>query len=177
MAGLTELAQVIHEEHFRSLVLICGLEGRVSGERAAHPIDPAVEEDRVLLEELIAGLDEISGHNAFEESVLFPLLKDKGEGELTQLLTCEHAALGPLAKRLRAVACAILADGSGAARWAEFCETARDLSAELMFHLQKEETVIVQKLGALLDPRIDHALALRFGKTAQASADEGEKAA
>jgi hypothetical protein len=36
-----------------------------------------------------------------------------------------------------------------------------DFSAHLMLHLQKEEMTVVQRLGTLLDPDVDHALALR----------------
>ena len=31
MSGLTELGQLLHEEHFRILVSICGLENRITG--------------------------------------------------------------------------------------------------------------------------------------------------
>ena len=78
MPELTELGGVLHEEHFRILMLICGLENRISGDSAAHPLDPRIDEDRGQLAELITSLDEIIGHNAFEEAVLFPLICDGG---------------------------------------------------------------------------------------------------
>ena len=44
MSALTELGQVLHEEHFRILVSICGLE---PGSRPhAAPSDPDQTEDR-----------------------------------------------------------------------------------------------------------------------------------
>jgi iron-sulfur cluster repair protein YtfE (RIC family) len=162
MGNLTELGQLMHEEHFRTLVLICGVENRVSGRAAQRPMDPANAEDRTMLEELVSGLGEIGGHNAFEENVLFPLIQDKGSSDLTVLLTHEHAAMAPMVQRLRTAAAEILAGGSGAPRWHEFCAAAKDLATELMFHLQKEEMVVVQQLGAYLDPGVDHALALRY---------------
>jgi hemerythrin-like domain-containing protein len=118
-------------------------------------------EDRSLLDNLVVGLEEIIGHNAFEESVLFPLLKNVGADDLAELLTQEHFAMGPLAKRLRTLAIEILEHGSSADRWTAFCDAAMDFSAHLMVHLQKEEATIVQQLGTLLDPDADHALALR----------------
>jgi hemerythrin-like domain-containing protein len=178
MSELTKLAQVLHEEHFRSLVLICGLESRVTGEAAQRPIDPAIAEDHELLHQLIAGLDDINVHNAFEESVLFPLLKDHGDGELAELLTHEHAALAPLAQRLRSAAMATLASGRSEAGWREFCSATLELVSELMFHLQKEEMLIVQKLGTLLDGGTDRALAVRFGsRSGTGAADDEDKAA
>ena len=161
MSNLTALGRVMHEEHFRTLVLICGLENRVSGKAAERPIDPRDEEDRVLLEDLVTGLEEIIGHNAFEESVLFPELKDGGVADLAVLLTQEHFVMGPLAKRLRAVAVEILSRGTSADRWTTFRDAAIEFAGQLMVHLQKEEMTIVQCLGTLLDRDVDHALALR----------------
>lgn len=161
MSDLSELGAVMHEEHFRTLVLICGLENRVTGEFADRPIDPRDVEDRSLLENVIVGLEEIIGHNAFEETVVFPLLKTGGTGDIAVLLTQEHFVMGPLAKRLRRLAVEILDRGTSAERWTAFCDVAMDFAAHLMLHLQKEEMTIVQQLGTLLDSDVDHALARR----------------
>jgi hemerythrin-like domain-containing protein len=115
----------------------------------------------VLLEDLVTGLEEIIGHNAFEESVLFPLLKDGGAGDLAVLLTQEHFVMGPLAKRLRTVAAEILGRGTSASRWTMFRDAATEFAGQLMVHLQKEEMTIVQRLGSLLERDVDHVLALR----------------
>ena len=40
MPFLTELGEVLHEEHFRILLLICGLENRVIGAEGRRPMDP-----------------------------------------------------------------------------------------------------------------------------------------
>jgi hemerythrin-like domain-containing protein len=162
MADLSELGQIMHEEHFRMLVVACGLENRVSGKRGLDPIDLADPEDRELLNELIAGLDEVSGHNRFEETVLFPQIGDKGLSELTQLLIEEHTLIGPSARRLRAIAADIREKGVNARIWIVFRAAANDFVLQLMQHLQKEEMAIVQKLSSLLDPAIDHALAQRY---------------
>ena len=161
MSDLTELGAVMHEEHFRTLVLICGLENRVTGEFANRPIDLCDAEDRSLLENLVVGLEEVIGHNAFEETALFPLLKDVGADDLAVLLTQEHFAMGPLAKKLRALSGEILEHGSSADRWIAFCDAATNFATHLMLHLQKEEAGVVQHLGTLLDRDVDHALALR----------------
>lgn len=162
MMELTDFAKVMHEEHFRTLVLICGVENRVSGKAANRPINPANGEDRALLEELVAGLDEIVRHNAFEEGVLFPLLRDTGAGDLTVLLTQEHFIMGPLARRLRSVAVSVLEQGAGDGRWEDFRDTALDYAGQLMLHLQKEEMAVVQQLPSLLGPGVDRALMLRY---------------
>jgi hemerythrin-like domain-containing protein len=175
MSDLSELGAVMHEEHFRTLVLICGLENRVTGDFADRPIDPDDAEDRSLLDNLVVGLEEIIGHNAFEEAVLFPLLKDVGADDLAVLLTQEHFAMGPLAKRLRASAADILEHGSSDDHWPAFRDLATNFANHLMLHLQKEETTIVQRLDSLLDPEIDHTLALR--RTADRNGGKVAKAA
>lgn len=161
MAELTELAAVMHEEHFRMLVLICGLETRVTGASDKGPIDPQCAEDRLLLEELVSGLDEMVHHNVFEETVLFPLIRNKGASDLASLLTQEHYVIGPLAKRLRLVAGEVLEHGMSPVRWINFREASRVCISQLVQHLQKEEHDIVQRLATLLDPAVDHQLALQ----------------
>lgn len=158
----SELGQLMHEEHFRTLVLICELENRVGRKAAQRPFDEHNPEDRRLFEQLLAGLGEIGGHNAFEENVLFPLIRDKDDGQLTALLASEHAQMAPMVQRLCAVTRELLEQGTTAPRWEAFCDAARALVAEMMFHLEKEELTVVQHLGAYLEPGVDHALALRY---------------
>jgi hemerythrin-like domain-containing protein len=160
-AFLTELGQVLHEEHFRILSLICGLEYRVGGAEGRRPIDPRDVDEKEHLQELIVALDQIIDHNTFEEAVLFPLLCGRGGGELTALLTQEHDSIGPMARRVREIAAAILAQGIDDDRWADFQQAANELAAEMMAHLQKEEMAVVQQLRAFLDADVDHRLAVR----------------
>src|SRR5512134_2491686 len=160
MAFLTELGEVLHEEHFRILSMICGLENRVTGTEGRRPIDPRIEEEKQQLQELIVALDEIVDHNAFEEAVLFPLICARDGGELASLLTQEHVTIGPLAREVRDIAASILEHGIDAERWAAFKAASIDLYNEMMAHLQKEELTVVQRLRTFLDPDTDHRLAL-----------------
>lgn len=159
MAELTELGKVLHEEHFRILVLVCGLENRITGQRGSYPIDPANGEDRALLEELVSSLGQVVDHNAFEERVLFPLLSRSGGEDLTSLLTHEHVVIGPMARRVRTLAVDILRSGTGAGRADDFHAAAASLVAEMLQHLQKEELSIVQRLDAFIDAATDSRLA------------------
>ena len=159
MYTLTELGKVLHEEHFRILVPICGLENRIAGGRASEPLDPCNEDDRNLLDDLVSSLEQVIQHNVFEETVLFPLLCDQGEEELAELLVQEHVAIGPLARRLSGLAAELLALGTSPARWNAFRDVAQDLVSEMLLHLQKEELSVVQRLDAFLDTETDHRLA------------------
>lgn len=162
MAFLSELGEVIHEEHFRMLVMVCELENRVKGADTVKPIDAREPEDRALLLKVITGLEELIGHNAFEETVLFPALKDSADEAVAKLVAEEHCVIEPLAQRLRALALAILTQGTTFARWSAFREAALELAANLILHLETEEVTVVQRLRQILDPDRDHDLALRY---------------
>ncbi len=162
MAFLTELGEVIHEEHFRMLVMVCELENRVKGADTIKPIDARDPEDRALLQKVICGLDELIGHNAFEEAVLFPAISESRDEALTGLIAEEHFVIEPLAQRLRALALDTLTLGSSFPRWTAFREAALELAANLIMHLETEEVTVVQRLRLLLDPERDHELALRY---------------
>ena len=178
MSELTELGQILHEEHFRILVSICGLENRVNGPAAADPLDPRRGEDRQQLEDLVCGLDDVLGHHAFEEAVIFPLIRSGGEGDLAGTLVREHGAIEPMAARLRAITAGILENGIDEQSWATFREAARELIGEVMRHLQKEELNIIQRMDVFLDRETDHRLAVehaagqpsKYGRLASAAA-------
>ena len=161
MAGLSELGQILHEEHFRILVGICGLENRISGAAAGEPLDGTNPEDRGLLEGLLVSLDQLIVHYAFEEKTVFPLIRGGGECELTMLLSREHGVLEPRARKLRMIAEEMIGCPASAERWAEFRNAAGELITELMWHLEMEELTVVQRLPSFLDAATDHELAVR----------------
>jgi hemerythrin-like domain-containing protein len=161
MTGLTVLGQVLHEEHFRILVCICDLKNRVSGETGEQSFDPDNDQEKDEMHGLIGSLDDTLAHHAFEEDIVFPLIRAEGGSDLADLLTAEHAAIEPTAKRLRALAVEILRHGPGKGRWAEFRAVATQLFSEMISHLEKEELTILQRLDSLLDAETDHRLALQ----------------
>ena len=169
MYELSEVGQLLHEEHFRFLVAICGLQNRVGEAFADRPLDPRNAEEREQLDELIAGLDEIIDHHRFEETNLFPLIRDSGDPELVAALLGEHGTIEPKASRLRAMASALRRNGATHGRWTRFRLATEELIADMMQHLQKEELRVVQRLASLLDERTDHELALN--RTAQPRQD------
>lgn len=161
MSGLSELGKLLHEEHFRIIMLLCDLEHRITGEAARRPFDLDCEDDREWLRDLLFCLDQIVDHNAFEEAELFPIICAHGEGELAALLIDEHDAIGPCARHLHAITAEIIESGINPQRWHDFKTVASELVSEMMFHLQKEEMTVVQRLGVFLDTRADHQLAMK----------------
>ncbi|MGZ8410316.1 MAG: hemerythrin domain-containing protein [Hyphomicrobium sp.] len=161
MAGLTALGRVLHEEHFRHLVWMCDLQNRVTGEAGKQYPNLDNEQDRVEMHDLIAFLDQVMAHHAFEEDVVFPLLRAQSDAELASLLTEEHAAIEPTAHLLRSLALDILRLGPDHGRWPKFRKVAQKLFAEMIDHLEKEELILLQRLDSLLDTETDHQLALQ----------------
>lgn len=161
MTRLTALGQILHEEHFRILIWICDLQNRVSGEAGCQRPDMDNEQDRDELYDLIGSLDQMMAHHAFEEDMVFPLLRADGDRDLTSLLINEHAAIEPTAHLLRRLTLEILRHGPGNGRWMAFRKVAQDLFSEMIGHMEKEELTILQKLDSLLDPEIDHRMALQ----------------
>lgn len=67
-----------------------------------------------------------------------------------------------MAARLREQAYEILESGLSGSSWIRFRYASLDLVSLVILHLQKEELALVQRLGALLEPDIDQALARRY---------------
>jgi len=144
------------------LTMMSALEARVSGSAAARPIDRDDARDRELLDEIVDVTGEIAWHSTFEEAVLFPLIWDHSEDDLSVIFAHEHEAIRPLARRLKLLAERARSGDLAADDWAAFRETVLALAPHVMFHLQKEEMAVVQKLDALLEPDVDKALVAHY---------------
>lgn len=160
MTDLTMLGQVLHEEHFQILVCLCDLQNRVSGKAGEQPFDPDDDGELAAMHALISTFDGILTHHAFEETVVFPLIRDDGGSDVADLLEEEHVIIEPMTQRLRALAIEILKHGPGNGRWREFRALGLELFAQMLGHLEREEAVVV-RLDCLLDTATDHHLALQ----------------
>jgi hemerythrin-like domain-containing protein len=163
MSGLTELGNVLHEEHFRIVVWMSELKNRVTGEAGELPLHAGTEEGRGVLCRLIAALDHVFLHHAFEEDVLFPRMRDRGEADMAGYLANEHAAIEPVAKRLQTTAMELLRHGADRQRWRKFRREVDELFSEMMSHLVMEEMVVLQRLHTLIDADTDRCLARQHG--------------
>ena len=155
------------------LVLMCAIENRVTGAEGQHPMDPRDDNDRALLEEIVTGLTDMMGHNAFEEAVLFPLLNDRNIGgdALSELLSEEHLVIEPMARRVRTLAADILEQGVRGSSAETFHDAALILARNLIPHIQKEEMAVVQRLASLLKPDVDRKLAHSYATECQRLAE------
>lgn len=159
MSGLTQLGDVLHEEHFHIVVWMSELKNRVTGDAGELPLTPDNREEKGALCRLIAGLDHVFLHHAFEEDVLFPQMCDRGEAETAGYLAKDHAAIDPVAKRLQTSAMELLRYGADSERWRKFRDGVNALFSEMMSHLIMEEMLVLQRLHKLIDPDTDRCLA------------------
>jgi hemerythrin-like domain-containing protein len=161
MTSLSELGWILHEEHFRIIVWISGLQSRIAGEAGEQRPDLNDYEEKRRLENLIYFLDDFMIHHAFEEDVLFPAIRCRTDDGLMVLACEEHVSIEPLIERLRMLAIDILGHGARGRRWADFRTVAGALTSEMLNHLEQEELTILQQLRDILDSDTDRRLARR----------------
>jgi len=165
MTGPTELGRMLHDEHLRTLELMNAVEMRISGKKQDRRLDTADADDERLLHDVLAIVDqEINRHFRFEENVLFPVLDTAGVGDMTRLLIQEHEGIRPLAETLRSLSATALENGCDDDTWRKFRYAAMDLVHAVMFHIQKEEMGLIQKLGFFIDRDTDKALSARYAE-------------
>jgi hemerythrin-like domain-containing protein len=167
MKEFTQIGQRLHEEHEQTLILLNAFEGELLSRPANKPLNTTDAEVRRLLQQLIDVLrQDVHRHFRFEENELFPLLREKGAGDIAEMLIHEHEVIRPIADTLIAGATAALADGFDLQSWGEFRLGVIDLMERESFHIQKEEMGLVRSLAYFLEPEADGALALRYAEYA-----------
>ncbi len=167
MTGLSALGQTLHDEHRQTLEVMNALENKILGNTASRPLDPSDNDDRRQLQDLIAVVDRDTGsHFRFEEEVLFPIFDEAGAGDMTQMLIQEHEAIRTLGSQLRLLAEGALENGFDESTWSDFRNAAMDLTASVMFHIQKEEMGLVGRLSFFIDPETDAELSRRHAEYA-----------
>jgi len=160
MHASTETGRLLHEDHHRTIDLVNRVEAflaETSDETVAAITSSAV---RALLEDMHQFLaEELEPHFEFEEQAVFPIVRAGGAYALAAALVDEHAAIRPLARRVRAVCAQALQEGFDAEIWPVFRVFAEALADRMVFHLQKEETTLLQAIDAALGADGDRMLA------------------
>lgn len=162
MSG-SEVGRMLHEEHEATLSVLNELEGIILDRAPDQPMDVEDPDDRGHLERLIHVIDrDVNRHFSFEEEVLFPILRQRGAGDMVDLLTHEHQAIRPLAGGLDIIVRDALDAGFDAASWGEFRDQVMELMERESFHIQKEEMGLIRALNVLVDAETDQELAARY---------------
>lgn len=166
MTKLSALAEILHQEHVTTVTALNVLEERVFGNAKNKPIDAMTAVGRAELQALLDVIEhDINQHFRFEEERLFPVLITRGYGELANLLRQEHDAIRALIASLEAAAVPALMRGFDQESWKAYREAGMDLIPSVMFHIQKEETAVIERLSIFLPAEADGALAEEYSRT------------
>jgi len=145
-ASASQVSRRLHEEH----VAVIALCGRLEASLASGTPDAAL-----LRAALSAIQDEVERHFVFEETELFPRLRESGEGDLVEMLVEEHATVRDAARRFAAAATQV-------PYGAELRPAGLEFAERLASHAQKEELSMLPALDDLLDEATDAELMLGY---------------
>src|SRR5262245_1473389 len=152
------ISRKLYEEHIQVIDLLERFGLALSGLRTEAP---RAEQPpwSVLLAQVAAALQhEITRHFALEEDKLFPILRERGEGDLAELLLEEHEAVravaGPLLDLVRRARLGDL----DAAGWRMLKTHGLELVERLSSHAQKEQGALVPLVDEMLDETADETL-------------------
>ncbi len=167
MKDLTLIGQRLHAEHEQTLSMLNALEDIILGRPADEPLDLGADGAREILETLITVVDQdVNKHFLFEETELFPILRQKGAADMADLLTHEHVVIRPLAEGLKLIARTALETGFDRDGWGQFRVHVMDLMERETWHIQKEEMGLVRVLAYFIDADTDRILAQRYDELA-----------
>jgi iron-sulfur cluster repair protein YtfE (RIC family) len=165
MTKFSALAEILHQEHVTTITALNALEERILGHDKNKPINALSAGGQAELQALLDVIDrEINQHFRFEEEHLFPALTNRGYGELATLLEQEHDAIRSLSASLEKVTVAALAQDFDRESWQAYREAGMDLIPSVMFHIQKEETAVIERLSFFLAAETDRALAEEYSR-------------
>ena len=165
MSFTRRTAQLLHEDHQQTIVVIEALDQLIARARKKAPdiSDPTVAS--TLKKATGAIEEEISQHFAFEENELFTRLEEMGDVSIGEHLRGEHRALLPLGQAVGEMARTALANGFTDESWARFRDTCGELIERMFAHIQKEEMALLPALEDLLDAETDMALSTAYDDT------------
>ncbi len=155
-------AQLLHEDHQATVVVIEGLDGLLARARKRAPDVGDAKVLKILKAASGTIQEEISTHFAFEENELFTRLEEMGDVAIGEHLRAEHAALLPLGQKVAGLARDALASGFTTESWKQFRGLAGELIERMLMHIQKEEMAMLPALDELLDDEDDMELSTLY---------------
>ena len=158
------VSRLLHDEHVATVSVLDRVEGILLRGRNAPPDPGDAEAARVIgqLSRLLQA--EAISHFDFEEHRLFPLLKERGEGDLADLLLEEHGVILEAAAEILEIAKIAAANGFSNDSWTAFRRLGGELSERLRSHIDKEEMALLPALENILDADLDAEIAAGQGQ-------------
>jgi hemerythrin-like domain-containing protein len=156
-----QVSRALDDEHRANLALL----GQVEQALARAPRSGAGRDPELarLAGALARHLEqEVERHFAFEESELFPRMRDAGDGDIAGLLAEEHEAIRAVASELAPLAQSAAAGTLDDAGWVALKRLAVELIERQVAHIQKETMALLPLLEDLLDEDADRELAFAY---------------
>lgn len=159
------ICRTLHEDHMATVRVLEKLEAALSRIGRKTPPPPQDPDLTRLLHDVAAVMQsEITGHFAFEEDHLFPLVEELGDTPMLAILRDEHATIRPLALRITEAIKAAHGNGFAPDDWAGFYDLGLELAERETFHIQKEEMGFLPLLDEIVEPEDDSALSMAFAE-------------
>lgn len=161
----SQIAQMLHEDHQRTIALMNRLEDITTGRRAKNA--PAQDDGpaMTLLADLHAELEATTDfHFKFEEDNIFPALTAIGDVAIPHILRQEHELLRNLSTFMLPLVQRIRENGFTETDWTEFRDLALELVERQIAHIQKEEMGLLPALANLFEEQRDSELVMLYAE-------------
>ena len=159
-----QIAQMFHDEHLVTVATLERFEALLTTCRTGPPAElgEGGESARTLRDIQMLITSDVVVHFGFEESHLFPLLTEAGDGEMGALLTEEHGSILLVAEPLGELCRAICEGGASDADWRELRRLGGDFVEQMLGHIQKEEMGLLLSLDDVVDQARDGELVMEY---------------
>ncbi len=151
--------RLLHDEHAATASALSRAESVLLRGRKVAPDRSDAEAARAVSQLSRLLQVEAMSHFDFEEQVIFPLLREHGEGDLAGLLLEEHGIIRAAAAELQEIAGQAALNGFSNESWPAFRRLGNELSERLRSHIDKEEMGLLPILEEMLDTDLDAEIA------------------
>lgn len=152
------VSRKLYEEHVHVIALLERFGFALAGLRADPPA-AAEPPWSVLLSQMAGALEhEITRHFQLEEEKLFPILRERDEGDLAELLLEEHEVIRAIARPLLDLIRRARLGGLDAEGWRMLKAHGLELAERLSSHAQKEQGALVPLVDEMLDETADETI-------------------
>ncbi|MCL2716302.1 MAG: hemerythrin domain-containing protein [Alphaproteobacteria bacterium] len=151
--------RILYDDHVATLALLSEVERMFTSRREPPQIDEAY---RRFIDRFCKALNvEVTGHFDFEETSLFPVVTEYGEGALCELLLEEHHVLLDVARDVITLAQGGRDGGFSAEDWGKLRRLCGELNERLISHIEKEDRALLPVMEDALTMELDSELAAR----------------
>jgi hemerythrin-like domain-containing protein len=154
-------SRLLHDEHLVTIATLDAVERTLLSRRDA-PAPGDAEAARVIARLSRMSELEVNNHFDFEENHLFPILIERGDGGMTEVLSEEHEILRETGRELLDAARAGAA-GFTPESWRAYRRLCAEMVERMIGHIQKEEMALLPILEDVLDADLDAELAALHG--------------